>query len=98
MEYGEEMDVVFVLGGDGTVHECIEWPFTPSEAAVVWDFTWEERLAMTFLQDIKDSSKCSSRLREALVNSKVRPIDIGKSNNDYFSNFWGVGLIFRCFK
>ncbi|MDQ0881008.1 diacylglycerol kinase family protein [Peribacillus sp. V2I11] len=23
LEFGEDMDVVFVLGGDGTVHECI---------------------------------------------------------------------------
>ncbi|MFJ7941654.1 diacylglycerol kinase family protein [Peribacillus sp. NPDC096622] len=42
-EYGEEMEVVFVLGGDGTVHEFVNGLSPPLEAAVVWDFTWRDQ-------------------------------------------------------
>ncbi len=89
-EYGEEMDVVFVLGGDGTVHECING-LSPLQKRPLFGI-----LPGGTCNDFSRTLKIPQNVRqaaEALVNGKVRPIDIGKSNNDYFSNFWGVGLI-----
>lgn len=90
MEYGEEMDVVFVLGGDGTVHECVNG-LSPLQRRPLFGI-----LPGGTCNDFSRTLKIPQKVRqaaEALVNGKVRPIDIGKSNNDYFSNFWGVGLI-----
>ncbi|MGJ3197396.1 YegS/Rv2252/BmrU family lipid kinase [Peribacillus frigoritolerans] len=90
LEYGEEMDVVFVLGGDGTVHECVNG-LSPLQRRPLFGI-----LPGGTCNDFSRTLKIPQNVRqaaEALVNGKVRPIDIGKSNNDYFSNFWGVGLI-----
>jgi YegS/Rv2252/BmrU family lipid kinase len=89
-EYGEDMDVVFVLGGDGTVHECVNGLsslgkrplFGVLPGGTCNDFSRTLKIP----QNIRQAS-------EALVNGKVRSIDIGQADDDYFSNFWGVGLI-----
>ncbi|MEW5596250.1 YegS/Rv2252/BmrU family lipid kinase [Peribacillus frigoritolerans] len=90
LEYGEEMDVVFVLGGDGTVHECVNG-LSPLQRRPLFGI-----LPGGTCNDFSRTLKIPQNVRqaaEALVNGKVRPIDIGKSNNDYFSNFWGgLGL------
>ncbi|MGE7763608.1 diacylglycerol/lipid kinase family protein [Peribacillus sp. NPDC097895] len=89
-EYGEDMDVVFVLGGDGTVHECVNGLsslgkrplFGVLPGGTCNDFSRTLKIP----QNIRQAS-------EALVNGKVRSIDIGQADDAYFSNFWGVGLI-----
>lgn len=89
-EFGEDMDVVFVLGGDGTVHECVNGLsslgkrplFGVLPGGTCNDFSRTLKIP----QNIRQAS-------EALVNGKVRSIDIGQADDAYFSNFWGVGLI-----
>ncbi|WP_340372607.1 YegS/Rv2252/BmrU family lipid kinase [Peribacillus sp. FSL E2-0218] len=90
LEYGEEMDVVFVLGGDGTVHECVNGLsplakrplFGVLPGGTCNDFS----RTLNIPQNVRQAA-------EALVNGKVRPIDIGVANDVYFSNFWGIGLV-----
>ncbi|MDM5219985.1 YegS/Rv2252/BmrU family lipid kinase [Peribacillus sp. NJ11] len=89
-EYGEDMDVVFVLGGDGTVHECVNG-LSPLEKRPLFGI-----LPGGTCNDFSRTLNIPQNVRqaaEAIVNGKVRSIDIGQANNDYFSNFWGVGLI-----
>ncbi|NCT35679.1 YegS/Rv2252/BmrU family lipid kinase [Bacillus sp. EB93] len=81
LEYGEEMNVVFVLGGDGTVHECVNG-LSPLQRRPLFGI-----LPGGTCNDFSRTLKIPQKVRqaaEALVNGKVRPIDIGKSNNDYF--------------
>ncbi|MGW6666508.1 MULTISPECIES: YegS/Rv2252/BmrU family lipid kinase [Peribacillus] len=90
LEYGEDMDVVFVLGGDGTVHECVNGlsplPRRPLFGVLPGGTCNDFSRTLKIPQNVRQAA-------EALVNGKVRSIDIGQANNDYFSNFWGVGLI-----
>lgn len=82
LEYGEEMNVVFVLGGDGTVHECVNG-LSPLQRRPLFGI-----LPGGTCNDFSRTLKIPQKVRqaaEALVNGKVRPIDIGKSNNDFFS-------------
>lgn len=89
-EYGEDMDVVFVLGGDGTVHECVNG-LSPLGKRPLFGI-----LPGGTCNDFSRTLKIPQNVRqaaEAIVNGKVRSIDIGQANDDYFSNFWGIGLI-----
>ncbi|WP_057915622.1 diacylglycerol/lipid kinase family protein [Peribacillus muralis] len=90
LDYGEDMDVVFVLGGDGTVHECVNGlsPLTkrPLFGILPGGTCNDFSRTLNIPQNVRQAA-------DALVNGKVRPIDIGKANDAYFSNFWGIGLI-----
>ncbi|WP_445490617.1 diacylglycerol/lipid kinase family protein [Niallia sp. 03133] len=89
-EYGENVDLVVVLGGDGTVHECINGLSQLEKRPVLAilpggtcnDFT--RTLGIT--QNIE-------RAAEEIILGKESPVDIIQANEHYFLNFWGIGLI-----
>ncbi|MFF2157394.1 diacylglycerol/lipid kinase family protein [Paenibacillus chitinolyticus] len=89
-ERGEETDLLLVLGGDGTVHECVNGLAPLAAPPVVGilpggtcnDFS----RALYIPQELE-------RAAEALMQGRTRPVDIGRANDRYFSNFFGIGLI-----
>lgn len=89
-QYGEEVDIVIILGGDGTVHECVNGLAHLKNKPVVGilpsgtcnDFSRE--LGMS--QNIR-------RAAEELLMGNTKEIDVGKVDQRYFLNFWGIGLI-----
>lgn len=89
-EYGEEMDVLFILGGDGTVHECINGVAGLKKRPVIGI------LPGGTCNDFSRELNISQNLRLAtaeMLNGVTRLVDIGKVNDRYFLNFWGIGLI-----
>ncbi|MFC9777058.1 diacylglycerol/lipid kinase family protein [Paenibacillus chitinolyticus] len=89
-ERGEETNLLLVLGGDGTVHECVNGLAPLADPPVVGilpggtcnDFS----RALYIPQEL-------GRAAEALMQGRTRPVDIGRANDRYFSNFFGIGLI-----
>ncbi|WP_173917777.1 YegS/Rv2252/BmrU family lipid kinase [Halobacillus sp. Marseille-Q1614] len=89
-EYAPEIDVLFILGGDGTIHECINCLATEDHRPVLGilpggtcnDFS---RVLGT-PQDMQQAAR-------AVINGEEVKVDAGRSNDDYFINFWGIGLI-----
>ncbi|MEC0245310.1 YegS/Rv2252/BmrU family lipid kinase [Paenibacillus chitinolyticus] len=89
-ERGEETDLVLVLGGDGTVHECVNGLAALADPPVVGilpggtcnDFS----RALYIPQEL-------DRAAETLMRGKTQTVDIGRANDRYFSNFFGIGLI-----
>ncbi|MCA1041695.1 YegS/Rv2252/BmrU family lipid kinase [Bacillus infantis] len=89
-EYGSEVDVVFILGGDGTVHECING-LAPLET----------RPAIGILpggtcNDFSRTLNIPQNIRNAalsMVAGEMKPVDVMQANEDYFLNFWGIGLV-----
>ncbi|MEC5424686.1 YegS/Rv2252/BmrU family lipid kinase [Virgibacillus sp. C22-A2] len=88
--FASKIDLLIILGGDGTVHTCIN-----SIAAL------ESRPVVAILPG-GTSNDFSRMLRipqnlyaaaTAIVEGDAVPIDIGKSNSTYFLNFWGIGLV-----
>ncbi len=88
--HGEEADIVIILGGDGTVHECVNGLAPLDKRPVVAilpggtcnDFS--RMLGMP--QDIRAAA-------ETIIQGKTFTTDIGQAGDRYFSNFWGIGLI-----
>lgn len=89
-QYGEDMDVLFILGGDGTVHECINGISALTNRPTIGilpggtcnDFSRE----LNIPQEIEEATKC-------LLEGQSKRIDVGKVNDNYFLNFVGLGLI-----
>ena len=89
-DQASHLDVVFIMGGDGTVHDSINRLSGLSVRPVVGllpggtsnDFT----RALEIPQNLKQAAT-------ALVNGHIRPMDVGQAGTRYFMNFWGVGLV-----
>ncbi len=89
-EYGEQVDVLYILGGDGTVHECINGLADLERPPVIGvlpggtcnDFS----RALAMPQQL-------ARAAEVLNERHTRTLDIGTANGHFFTNFYGIGLI-----
>ncbi|ATO28372.1 lipid kinase [Bacillus atrophaeus] len=86
----DTVDILFVLGGDGTVHECINGIAALDKKPAVGilpggtcnDFSRE----LGIPQNLQKAA-------EALVSGKKISVDVCKMNDRFFLNFWGIGLI-----
>lgn len=89
-DLGEQYDVLYILGGDGTVHECINGLALLDHPPIIGvlpggtcnDFS----RALMMPQQI-------AKAAEALNHRHTRTLDIGTVNGQYFTNFYGIGLI-----
>ncbi|ANE46598.1 lipid kinase [Paenibacillus swuensis] len=89
-ERGEDYELVIVLGGDGTVHECVNGLAPLEKPPIVGilpggtcnDFARSLHVPL----DIEQAA-------QAIVNGLMRPVDIGQAGERFFSNFYGIGLI-----
>lgn len=89
-KYGEKVDLVIVLGGDGTVHECINGlaglrnkpTFAILPGGTCNDFT----RSLTLSQNLQEAV-------EEIIQGKEESVDVIQVNDGYFLNFWGLGLI-----
>ncbi|PLR87222.1 diacylglycerol/lipid kinase family protein [Bacillus sp. V33-4] len=88
--YGAEQDVLFILGGDGTVHECInglaELQKKPAIAVLPGGTCNDISRMMEIPQNIRTAA-------EALLTGIARPFDAIKADDHYLINFWGIGLV-----
>ncbi|MFC5713167.1 diacylglycerol/lipid kinase family protein [Thalassorhabdus alkalitolerans] len=89
--HGNEVELILIYGGDGTVHECLNGlkEINPSPVIGVLpggtanDFS----RSLNVPQNIKKAA-------EALMNdSKPINIDVGQADDRVFTNFLGVGLV-----
>ncbi|MGW8459980.1 YegS/Rv2252/BmrU family lipid kinase [Bacillus atrophaeus] len=86
----DTIDILFVLGGDGTVHECINGIAALDKKPAVGilpggtcnDFSRE----LGIPQNLQKAA-------EALVSGEKISVDVCKMNDRFFLNFWGIGLI-----
>ena len=88
--HGEESDIVIVLGGDGTVHECVNGLAALDQrpaVAILPGGTCNDFSRMLGMpQDIRAAA-------ETIIQGETCMTDIGQAGGRYFSNFWGIGLI-----
>ncbi|MFD2706422.1 diacylglycerol/lipid kinase family protein [Salibacterium lacus] len=89
-EEGHEYQLIIILGGDGTVHECVNGLAAlehPPKVCILPGGTCNDFARMLAVpQNIK-------RAAESLMNGTTRYIDIGTMNERFFANFYGIGLI-----
>lgn len=89
-ERAEAVDLLLILGGDGTVHECVNGLATLANPPVVGI------LPGGTCNDFSRSLRMPQQLQQAaetIVAGQTLAVDIGRMNGRYFSNFYGIGLI-----
>ncbi|CQR46463.1 Putative lipid kinase BmrU [Paraliobacillus sp. PM-2] len=87
---GSHVDLVIAAGGDGTVHELINalapLPVRPAFAIIPGGTSNDFSREIGMLQQ-------PIRATEQITAKQTKWIDIGQSDQHYFLNFWGIGLI-----
>lgn len=89
-EQGNRYDIVMIMGGDGTVHEAINGLSSLDDPPVTGI------LPTGTCNDFSRSLMIPQNLKKAAAvveQNHIQYVDIGKMNDRYFSNFYGVGLI-----
>ncbi|OIK10901.1 YegS/Rv2252/BmrU family lipid kinase [Bacillus sp. MUM 13] len=89
-EYGEDMDVVFVLGGDGTVHECVNGLSVLNKRPILGILPGGT--CNDFSRTLNLPQKIG-KAAEEMMSGRIKEVDVGRAGDRYFLNFWGIGLI-----
>ncbi|CDQ21518.1 lipid kinase, YegS/Rv2252/BmrU family [Halobacillus karajensis] len=88
--YGPEVDVFFIFGGDGTVHEVIN-SLAPLEIrpviGVIPGGTCND------FSRVLDTKQRPDQAAESIIKGDEVKVDAGRTEDDYFINFWGIGLV-----
>ncbi|AIC96412.1 lipid kinase [Shouchella lehensis G1] len=89
VENGSKVDLILIMGGDGTVHECVNGLMQQAGRPTVGI------LPTGTCNDLSRSLNCSKLedAVDAILAGQTTDIDIISQNDRYFSNFSGVGLI-----
>lgn len=89
-EYGEQCDLLIILGGDGTVHECINGLMhldSPPVIGILPSGTCND-----FARTLSIPMELVSAA-EAILTGHQKQVDIGQADQRFFTNFCGLGLI-----
>ncbi|MBD1378770.1 diacylglycerol/lipid kinase family protein [Metabacillus arenae] len=87
---GELFDFLFILGGDGTIHECINGLAKLEKRPVIGIIPGGTCNDLSRSLDIPQNIR---KATETLLEGRVQEIDAARVNDHFFINFWGVGLI-----
>ncbi|WP_025785843.1 diacylglycerol kinase family protein [Sporosarcina sp. D27] len=89
-ETSSDMELVIILGGDGTVHQCIDaiskLDVRPLLAILPGGTSNDFTRTLGIPQNLRDAV-------EALLTGEIRSIDVGREGSQHFINFWGIGLV-----
>ena len=90
IQYSDKIDLLIILGGDGTVHTCINsiapLPIRPVIAILPGGTSNDTSRSLGIPQDLNDAAT-------SLLNGSIINTDIGQVGEHYFVNFWGIGLV-----
>ncbi|MFP7484561.1 diacylglycerol kinase family lipid kinase [Priestia filamentosa] len=89
-EIESKVDLIIGAGGDGTIHELInamcKLETRPLFAVLPGGTCNDFSRGIGMDQNIIKAA-------QQIATGRVEKVDIGKSEHQYFSNFWGIGLI-----
>ncbi|MFC4025339.1 YegS/Rv2252/BmrU family lipid kinase [Oceanobacillus longus] len=88
--YGEEIDLLIILGGDGTLHTCVNSIAPLKKRPVMAILPGGTSNDFSRMLQIPQNLQAAA---EMIIEGEPTNIDVGKSNQRYFLNFWGIGLV-----
>lgn len=90
IRYAAKVDLLLILGGDGTVHACINAISPLKKRPIVGILPGGTCNDFSRVLNIPQQLE---KAAAAIVEGHVVDIDVGKADDRYFLNFWGIGLI-----
>ncbi|MCA0972811.1 YegS/Rv2252/BmrU family lipid kinase [Halobacillus litoralis] len=88
--FGSEVDIFIILGGDGTIHECINYLAELEKRPVIGVLPGGTCNDFSRMLDMPQNLQQAA---QAIVDGEEQQIDAGLTENGYFMNFWGIGLV-----
>ncbi|ELK48686.1 YegS/Rv2252/BmrU family lipid kinase [Halobacillus sp. ACCC02827] len=88
--FGEEVDVFLIFGGDGTVHECINHLAELEKRPVIGVLPGG---TCNDFSRVLDTPQRLQQAAKAIITGEELSVDAGKTDDRYFINFWGIGLV-----
>ena len=90
VKYSDQVDLLIILGGDGTVHTCLNsiapLAIRPIIAILPGGTSNDFSRTLGIPQSLNEAAT-------SLLNGSIIDTDIGKVGEHYFMNFWGIGLV-----
>ncbi|MED3383549.1 MULTISPECIES: diacylglycerol kinase family lipid kinase [Bacillus] len=86
----DSIDTVFILGGDGTIHQCINAISALERKPAVGILPGGTCNDFSRVLGIPQNL---AKAAEALMAGNKTSVDVCQMNDRYFLNFWGIGLI-----
>ncbi|MFG6116530.1 YegS/Rv2252/BmrU family lipid kinase [Halobacillus sp. MO56] len=90
LHYGEQVDLLLILGGDGTLHAVINTISRLDKRPVIGILPGGTSNDFSRMMEIPQNLNQAAK---TLVNGRETPVDVGKLDECYFLNFWGIGLV-----
>lgn len=88
--YSDQVDLLIILGGDGTLHCCINalapLPNRPIVAVLPGGTSNDFSRMLQLPQNLASAA-------EAIVDGTAVDVDVAQSDDTYFLNFWGIGMV-----
>ena len=88
--YGPKVDVFFISGGDGTVHEVINRLAPLEKRPVIGVLPGG---TCNDFSRVLDTPQRLDQAAKGIIQGEELTVDAGKTEDDYFINFWGIGLV-----
>ncbi|MRH41993.1 YegS/Rv2252/BmrU family lipid kinase [Aquibacillus halophilus] len=89
-QVGSSVDYVIAAGGDGTVNEIVNaiclLDHRPTLAIIPGGTSNDFSRAIGMSQN-------PLKATDQLLEKQLRDVDVGKADDSYFLNFWGIGLV-----
>lgn len=89
-KYSSQVDLLIILGGDGTVHSCINSIAPLQKRPVIGILPGGTSNDFSRTLGIPQSLPEAA---ESLITGSIIDADVGKTDGKYFMNFWGIGLV-----
>lgn len=90
VKYSDQVDLLIILGGDGTVHTCLNsiapLAIRPVIAILPGGTSNDFSRTLGIPQSLNEAAT-------SILNGSIIDTDIGKVGEHYFMNFWGIGLV-----
>lgn len=90
IDYADVVDIIVILGGDGTIHACIN-SIAPLERRPIIGIL--PGGTCNDFSRILGVSQNLNQAAEGIAQGETVDIDLGLSNDRYFLNFWGIGFV-----
>lgn len=89
-KFSKIVELIIILGGDGTLHECINSISQLDSRPVIGILPGGTSNDFSRMLDIPQNLEQAAR---TIINGREGPVDIGKLGEEFFLNFWGIGLV-----
>lgn len=90
IDHADMVDIIVILGGDGTIHECINSIAPLDKRPIIGILPGG---TCNDFSRILGTSQNLNQAAEGIAQGEIIDIDLGMSGDRYFLNFWGIGFV-----